>query len=552
MNSATIHTSTDYDALVIGAGFGGIRVLHELGKRGISAKVFEAGSGIGGTWFWNRYPGARADIESWVYIFTFFEELGIDWNWRERFPTQPEVEEYLNCITDYLGLRQNIELNTRVTSAYWDETKNVWRLSTMKGDRYTSKFLITATGPVSTPLRPPYPGLDSFQGEWYHTGLWPNRKVDFTGKRVAVVGTGSSGVQVIPIIAENAKSLTVFQRTPSYVLPARNHPLIEEKQLQLKRDFKKSAQRARSQHFGMDVEDTTLKFTDLQTDVEIRRVLESGWETGGFRFIGETFADMLTNTKCNETATEFIRNKIRSIVKDQKTAELLCPHYTILSKRPALGSFYYETFNRDNVELVNVKDVPIEAVTPKGLRTRAKEYEFDVIVFAIGFDTITGTLTNIDIRGTGNQRLGEQLDNELATAYGIAVPRFPNLFMLGGPQSPLANAPLVIDNTATWIGDMICFMLKHGHQRVEPKQDVARSWREKVDAAYNSTVLPADAKKHRSWYIRADPEAKTVSPYFWFGGVKAYFAFCDEETANGFPGFTLSRRSSTPNRQARL
>src|ERR1700761_182445 len=242
-NNGRPRTSTDYGVLIIGAGFG---MLHELGKRGISAKAFEAGSGIGGTWFWNRYPGARADIESWVYILTFLEDLGMDWSWKERFPTQPEVEEYLNRATDYLDLRKNIELNTRVTSAHWDESENIWRLSTAKGDSYTSTFLITATGPVTTPLRPPYPGLDSFHGEWYHTGHWPKRKVDFTGKRVAVLGTGSSGVQVIPIAADTAKTLTVFQRTPTYVLPARNYPLTEDRQEVLKRDHKKSAQRVRT------------------------------------------------------------------------------------------------------------------------------------------------------------------------------------------------------------------------------------------------------------------------------------------------------------------
>jgi cation diffusion facilitator CzcD-associated flavoprotein CzcO len=540
VNGTSGGPNVDYEALIVGTGFGGIRMLYELGKRGVSARAFEVGSNVGGTWYWNRYPGARTDSESWVYILTFLEEIGMEWNWKERFPTQPEVEEYLNGITDHFGLRKDIEFNTRITAAHRDEAKNVWRVTTSNGDEHTCTFLITATGPLATPLKPPFPGLDSYTGEWYQTGLWPKEKVDFAGKRVAVVGTGATAVQVIPVVAHNAQTLTVFQRTPNYVLPARNHPLTEDQMMEIKRDYVKVFGRARTSAFGMDFVDSTRPMADLKNDDEIQRVLDFGWEIGGFRFIFETFADMLTNAKCNDAAAEFIRNKIRSIVKDEKTAELLCPDYTLLSKRPPLGHFYYETFNRENVKLVDIKNDPIQEITPTGLRTGTAEYEFDVIIFAIGFDAITGTLAKIDLRGSDNQLLVEQLDKKMATAYGITVAGFPNLFMISGPQAPFANIPVVIDNTVDWIGKTIAHMRTHGHRQIDTTQEVADKWAEKVNAVFNATILPQGARDTRSWYIGANVEGKNVEPMFYFGGVGPYFAHCEKEINDGFPGFRFS------------
>ncbi len=377
------HRSVDFEALVIGAGFGGLRMLYELNKRGVSAKVFEAGTNVGGTWYWNRYPGARTDTESWVYILTFLEEIGMDWSWKERFPQQPEVEEYLIRITDHLNLRKQIQFSTRISAAHHDEADNVWKVTTTEGADYTCSFLITATGPLATPLKPPFPGLDTYKGEWYQTGLWPKREVDFVGKRVAVIGAGATAVQVIPIVAHSAKTLTVFQRTPNYVFPSRNYPVTKDHMNEIKRDYSKHHQRARKQAFGMDFIDATRTMNDMKNDAEFERVLNQGWESGGFRFVFETFADMLTNKKCNDAAAEFVRNKIRSVVHDEKTAELLCPQYSILSKRPPLGHQYYETFNRDNVSLVDVRTDRIEAITPTGLKTTSTEYEFDIIIFAV-------------------------------------------------------------------------------------------------------------------------------------------------------------------------
>lgn len=348
------------------------------------------------------------------------------WSWKERFPTQPEVEEYLNRITDHFDLRKQIEFNTRVTSARRDEAKNIWRVTTSNGEEYTCTFLITATGPLATPLKPPFPGLDSYKGEWYQTGLWPKRKISFAGKRVAVIGTRATAVQVIPVVAHSAKALTVSQRTPNYVLPARNHPLTDDQLTETKGDYQKVFKRARKQIFGMDFVDATRTMLDMEDDAEFQRVLEYGWEIGGFRLIFETFADMLTNQACNDAAGAFVRNKIHSIVKDPRTAELLCPHYTLLSKRPPLGHFYYETFNRENVTLVDVNDNAIEEITPTGLRTAKSTYEFDMVIFAIGFDAIRGTLSKIDLRNAQNELLTEQLEAKMETGYGLSPTPLPS------------------------------------------------------------------------------------------------------------------------------
>lgn len=309
----------------------------------------------------------------------------MEWVWKERFPQQPEVEEYLNKIADYLNLRKDIQLNTRIVSAHRDEIRNLWKITTSKGEVYTCKFLISAVGVLATPLKPPFPGLDSFQGEWFQTGLWPNRKVDFTGKRVGLVGAGATAVQVAPIVAHNAKSLTIFQRTPNYVIPARNYPITAEQMDEINSTNKIICERARTHSMGFDIVDSKLKFEDVENEKAIQSVLDAGWEKGGFHYFFETFGDTLTNPKTNEVASEFVRNKIRAIVEDKKKAELLCPTYPIFSKRPPAGHNYYQIFNRSNVELVNVKSDPIQEITPKGVKLASnKEYEFDIIIFALG------------------------------------------------------------------------------------------------------------------------------------------------------------------------
>jgi cation diffusion facilitator CzcD-associated flavoprotein CzcO len=308
----------------------------------------------------------------------------MEWSWKERFPQQPEVEQYLNKMTDYLGLRKDIQLNTRITSAHRDEDKNLWKVTTDKDETITVKYLITAAGVLATPLKPPFPGIDSFQGEWYRTGLWPKHKVEFAGKRVALIGAGATAVQVAPIVAHNAKNLTIFQRTPNFVIPGRNYPIGKEQMDEIRNTYEDISKRARGHSMGFDIIDSPVKFDDVKDEAAVQRILDSGWEKGGFHYFFETFGDTLTNPKTNEAASEFVRNKIRAIVEDKKTAELLCPTYPIFSKRPPAGHNYYQMFNRSNVELVDVRNDPIQEITAKGVKLGSKEYEFDMIIFAIG------------------------------------------------------------------------------------------------------------------------------------------------------------------------
>ncbi|KAI1625072.1 putative cyclohexanone monooxygenase [Exophiala viscosa] len=529
-----------FDALIIGAGFAGLRMLYELRKRGISARVFDAASGVGGTWYWNRYPGARTDSESWVFIFTFLEELGMDWSWKERYPQQPEVEQYLNKMTDYLGLRNQITLNTRITGAHRDESNNTWKVSTNKDETFTCKYLITAAGVLATPLKPPFAGLDSFQGEWYQTGLWPNRKIDFKGKKIGLIGTGATAVQVAPIVAHNAEKLTMFQRTPNYVVPARNYPIGSEQMDAIKGSYEEICHRARTHSMGFDIIDSKLKFEDLENDEAIQSVLDAGWEKGGFHYFFETFSDTLTNPKTNAVASEYVRKKIRAIVDDKEKAELLCPTYPIFSKRPPAGHNYYSIFNRPNVELVNIKNDPIEEITPKGVKLGSKEYEFDMIIFALGFDAVTGTLGNIGIHGSNGESLADVFKRELTTSYGVTLPGFPNMFMIFGPQVPFANGPMVIDTVADWIGKTISYLEKHHYDRIESKQEAAEKWSHQVNHLFAQTVVAQSAMDVKSWYVGANIESKLHRTLLYFGGIPTYINVLNKEIEDGYPGHILS------------
>jgi cation diffusion facilitator CzcD-associated flavoprotein CzcO len=531
---------TDVDAIVIGAGFGGLRVLHELRQLGLTVKVFEAASDVGGTWYWNRYPGARTDSESWVYAYSFSKELQDDWNWTERFPAQPETLAYLRHVVDRFDMRKHIQFDTRVESAVYDEPSNAWRVTTDQAETFTCKYLITAVGVLSLPYTPPFPGLETFEGEWYVTGRWPKERVDFAGKRVAVIGTGATAVQAIPIIAYTARHLTVFQRTPNYVLPARNCTLSEDQLQSIRANYDAIWEQARSHFFGFAMDYSGRTAADV-TPEEQQKILERGWETGGFRFIFETFDDIFIDDKSNAVAAEFIRNKIRAIVKDPATAELLCPKdYPLAGKRPPLGHYYYETFNRDNVSLVDVSEDPITAITPKGLRTEKREFEADIIVFATGFDAVTGTLRAMDIRGRGGATIKDKWAEGPRTHLGIAVDGFPNMFMVCGPQSPFANIPVVIDGIVDWIGRAIRHLRDDGLDAMEAMPQAVDRWRQHVEDLVNATVLP---KGKRSWFLGDNIPGKPHVVLFHFGGAGVYRRECQEVADRGFEGFTVSRSS---------
>ncbi|HTO08966.1 MAG TPA: NAD(P)/FAD-dependent oxidoreductase [Myxococcota bacterium] len=525
-----------FDAIVIGAGFAGLRALHELRELGLSTQVFEAGSDVGGTWYWNRYPGARTDSESWVYAYSFSKELQDEWSWSERFPPQPEALAYLRHVAERFDMRRDIAFDTKVESAAWDESAQRWTVRDDRGGLWTCRYLVTAVGVLSTPYVPPWPGIEKFKGEWYVTGRWPKERVSFAGKRVVVIGTGATAIQAIPIIAQTARHLMVLQRTPNYVLPARNGPLTDEERDAIRRDYDAIWAQAREHFFGFAMDPAGRTIADV-TPEEHQRILERGWETGGFRFIFETFDDIFIDDRSNEVAAEFIRNKIRTIVKDPATAELLCPKdYPLTAKRPPLGHFYYETFNRPNVALVDVKDDPITELTERGVRTATREFEADLIVFATGFDAVTGTLTKMDVRGRGGVTIADKWRDGPRTHLGIMVDGFPNLFMVLGPQSPFANIPVVIDGMVDWIGRAIQHLRANRLTTLEPKPEAVEAWRKHVDRLVNATVL----SKGRSWFLGDNIPGKPHVTLFHFGGAGVYRRECLAEAENGFASFFTS------------
>ncbi len=528
----------EWDAIIIGAGFSGLYQLHCLRDRlGLSVQVLEAGDGVGGTWYWNRYPGARCDSESYSYSFSFSDELQQEWEWTERYPEQPEIMRYLNHVADRFDLRRNIRFGVRVTQASYDDAANRWRVMTEAGERLTAKFLITAVGCLSSANVPDIPGLEGFAGRWYHTGQWPHEGVDFTGKRVGLVGTGSTGIQAAPVIAAQAAHLTVFQRTPNFSVPARNGPMAPEFQRQVKANYDEIRRRARATTNGhpFSISDRSA----LEVTPEERQALyEAAWEQGGLQFRA-TFQDLLVSKAANDTAVEFIRSKIRQVVKDPAVADKLTAFdHPYAAKRPPIDTEYFETFNRDNVSLVDVRAAPIERVTPQGIRTRGGEYELDIIVFATGFDAMTGPLLRIDIRGRDGQSLKQVWEAGPRTYLGLQVAGFPNLFTVTGPGSPsvLCNMPVAIEQHVDWITDCIDYMRDRGHNRIEAKAGAAAQWVEHVNEAAEATLLPQAAS---SWYLGANVPGKPRVFMPYAGGMARYRAICDDVAVKGYEGFLL-------------
>ena len=540
---AYVQTPPEFDAVVIGAGFAGLGMLRRLrDDLGLSVQVYEAGSGVGGTWYWNRYPGARCDSESYVYCFSFSKELLQDWNWSGKYPEQPEILSYLNHVADRFDLRRNIRLNTRVTSAKFLEDANYWQIETDQGDRTTARFLITGIGCISTGNVPDIAGIDSFEGDWYHTGSWPHGKVDFAGKHVAVIGTGSSGVQAIPVIAEQAKHLTVFQRTPQYTIPARHENVdrrfIEE---EVKPNYDEIWDKARWSKAGFPADYSERSALDVSVE-ERRQTYEDLWDRGGTTFLYGTFNDIRTDRRANDTAAEFIRSKIREIVKDPEKREKLLPvDHPFGSKRTLIDTNYFETYNRENVELVDIRHSPIQEVTPKGIRTEDEEFEFDIIVFATGFDAMTGTFFKMDIRGRNNLSLKEKWAEGPKTYLGLQAAGFPNMFMITGPGSPsvLSNMPVSIEQHIDWIADFIDYLREHGIETAEADPDAETAWVSHV----NEVAEPTMFMLANSWYLGANIPGKPRVFMPYAGGVGAYREKCNEIADNGYEGFTLCSES---------
>ena len=529
-----------FDAVIIGAGFSGLYQLLCLRDRlGLSVQVLEAGDGVGGTWYWNRYPGARCDSESHSYCYTFSEELLQDWEWTERYPEQPEVLRYLNHVADRFDLRRSIRFGTRVSAAEYDAATNLWHVTTQRGERLSAKFLITAVGCLSTANVPKIPGLETFRGRWVHTGEWPHEGVDFRGKRVGQIGTGSTGIQAAPVIAQTAAHLTVFQRTANYSVPARNGPLTPEFKRYVKQNFAEIRHLMDGNPNGHPwvIQDRLA----LSVTPEDRKAhYEAAWRKGGLQFRA-TFQDIPFNKAANDTAAQFIRDKIREVVKDPATAAVLSDFdHPYAAKRPPIDTDYYETFNRPNVALVDLRKTPIEAITPAGVRTSAAEYPFDIIVFATGFDALTGPLLRIDIRGRDGVSLGDVWRGGPRNYLGLQVAGFPNLFTITGPGSPsvLCNMPVAIEQHVDWITECIVYMRSHGIERIEAEPEAMDGWVEQVNAAANATLLPL-AKS--SWYLGANIPGKPRVFMPYSGGMAKYRRICEEVVADGYRGFSLSR-----------
>ena len=527
------------DALVIGAGFSGLYQLLCLRDRlGLSVQLLEAADGVGGTWYWNRYPGARCDSESHSYCYSFSDELMREWEWSERYPGPPEILRYLNHVADRFDLKRDIRFNTRVTSAHYDATASVWRVVTEAGEKFTAQFLITAVGCLSAANIPDIPGLDTFAGRCYHTGQWPHEGVDFRGKRVGQIGTGSTGIQSAPVIAETAAHLTVFQRTANYSVPARNAPLTPEFKRYVREN---TAELRRVMHSTANGHPWPIvDRSALETSPEERQALyEAAWETGGLRFRA-TFRDLVVDKAANDTAAAFLRRKIREIVKDPATgAKLADIDHPYAAKRPPIDTDYFETFNRDNVKLVDIRADPIERITPRGIRTRDAEYPLDIIVFATGFDGMTGSLLRMDIRGRDGLSLAKAWVAGPRNYLGLQVAGFPNLFTVTGPGSPsvLCNMPVPIEQHVEWITDCIAHMRQHGLKRIEPRDEAVDSWVAQVNAAAAATLLPQ--AKH-SWYLGANVPGKPRVFMPYAGGMAHYRKICADVAARNYEGFTLS------------
>ena len=530
---------SEFDAVVVGAGLGELYALHRLRGLGMSVRVYEAGSGVGGTWFWNRYPGARCDVESMEYSYSFSNELQQAWEWPDRYSTQPEILRYIDQVADRFDLRRDIQLNTRVVSAVFDDDANRWTVTTDQGDIVSAQFCIMATGCLSAPRVPDFPGLDRFEGDWYHTGLWPTDGVDFTGKRVGVIGTGSTGVQMIPHIAKQAKHLHVFQRTANFSLPAHNCPLDPKRERLHKADYPERRRTAYQAPFGISGYAAPTKSAMEASPEERQRAYEAKWAEGGIVSFLYAYKDLLTNKESNDTAAEFARNKVRGIVHDPADAELLAPKdHPIGTKRLCLDTNYYETYNRDNVTLVDVKSAPIEEITEKGIRTRETEYEVDAIIFATGFDAMTGTLLEIDIRTNSGTTLAEKWVAGPRTYLGLTVAGLPNMFLITGPGSPSVKAQMIlgIEQHMNWIADCLTYVKSGGFARVEADAEAENAWVEHVNEVANSTLYPLA----NSWYMGANIPGKPRVFMPYVGGIPAYKQKCDEVAANNYEGFTMT------------
>ena len=528
------------DVVVVGAGFAGLYALHKLRGKGLSVRVIEAAPELGGTWYYNRYPGARCDVESVDYCYSFSDDLEQEWNWSEKYATQAEILRYLNWVADRLDLRRDITLHTRVVSAVLDESTLHWTVTTDGGEALTARFCLMATGPLSAAMTPNFTGLDTFAGEVYHTARWPYDPVDFTGKRVAVIGTGSSGIQSIPIIAEQAAHLYVFQRTPNFSIPAGNRRLSDQELAEIKAGYPER-RRLSWRSSGGSPHITAPKPTLEYTPAERRAAFEKRWQLGGVLY-SKTFPDQMTDLAANDEARKFYDEKIRAVIDDPAIADLLIPtDHPIGTKRICTDSNYFQTFNRPDVSLISVRATPIESVDATGINTTDSHYDLDAIVFATGFDALTGALAGIDIVGRGGERLRDYWAHGPRTYLGLGVDGFPNLFVISGPGAPavLANMVLHAEAHVNWIADAIAHLDDHGYVAIEPTRDAVDGWVAELARRADASLFT----KANSWYLGANVPGKPRVFMLFIGGFAAYNDICAEVADAGYKGFDLIKTS---------
>ena len=538
-NFKGIDHNSDLDAIIIGAGFSGLYQLHCLRERlKLKVKIFETAPEVGGTWYFNRYPGARCDSLSHSYSYYFSDQLLKEWEWTERYPQQPEVLRYLDFVSEKLDLKRDIYFETRIQNARYNSGKNLWYIKTETGDEYRATFLITAVGCLSSANIPDIPGRDDFSGNCYHTGEWPHEAVNFKGKRVGLIGTGSTGIQATPVIAESAKHLTVFQRTANYSIPAYNGPLDEEFKQYVKENISSIRAVMHSSvngHPFLMSDRLALNFSFQ----ERKELYEEAWENGGLQFRG-VFKDLITDKEANNTAVEFIRGKIKEIVKNPETAKKLTNFdHPFASKRPPIDTHYFETYNRDNVSLIDIREDPIKSITKKGLETQLRSFDLDIIVFATGFDAMTGTILGIDIFGRDGIALKDVWSEGPKTYLGLQVCGFPNFFTITGPGSPsvLTNMPVAIEQHVEWITDCIKHMREKNFSKIETTNDAVDEWVGHVNDMANKTLLP---EAEHSWYLGANIPGKPRVFMPYIGGMANYREKCVDVAESGYKGFILS------------
>jgi cation diffusion facilitator CzcD-associated flavoprotein CzcO len=528
----------DFDTIVIGAGISGLYQLYRLREIGQRVRVFEAGTGVGGTWYWNRYPGCRFDSESYSYGYSFSQELLDEWSWTEHFAPQPETERYLNYVADKFDLRRDIQFRSRVKAAHFDEDTGAWAITLEDGRSYRSRYLVTAIGPLSAPTFPRIAGIDDFRGEAYHTGLWPKHPVRFDGKRVAVIGTGATGVQAIQEIAKTAGHLTVFQRRPNWCTPLHNGPISAAEMAEIRKDYPAIFQRCR------ETDACFLHTTDRRRTFEVSpEERETFWEklyaSPGFAPWLGNFRDMLVDREANALFSAFVADKIRRRVRDPKVAEMLIPKdHGFGTRRVPQETHYYEVYNQPNVELISILDTPIERFTPTGLRTTDREFEFDIIVFATGFDAITGSFDRIDIRGLGGEKLKDRWKGGPSTFLGVMISRFPNLFMVMGPHTALGNIPRSIEYNVEWIRDLLAFLERRGLRYADAKLEAVDEWTAFVKRKGAGLL----ANEVDSWMtgVNQNVEGKQVRIIARYSGTAPeYRDWCDRVAADGYRELVL-------------